>query len=194
MVSAAVVLISGIVIAIDDHELAVKPPGVTGTVLLQSARNADPRAKQFLDDVQRGEYTWLTMPGTFVEATIQWHLPRRLPSSCSVEVHVLPEAGGRLGATSTSGNVGMGDDSRLKAAFDEPGPPDSLSGVSYGVGPTSTDGTITFVVAYPDQDKVAFDPADAQAAAVVECTNHEALFNRSRDLTGPVTAFPVTTQ
>jgi hypothetical protein len=66
--------------------------------------------------------------------------------------------------------------------------------VSYGVTPNSTDGTITFVVAYPDQNKVAFDPADAHASAVVECTNHEKLFNRSRDLTGPVTTFPVTTQ
>jgi hypothetical protein len=63
VVLAAVLLISGFVIAVDDHELAVKPPGVTGTVLLQSARNTDPRAEQFLDDVHRGElhlWAWAT--------------------------------------------------------------------------------------------------------------------------------------
>jgi hypothetical protein len=85
----------------------------------------------------------------------------------------------------------MGDDMRLKEAFGEPGPATSLAGESYMVGPTDTDGTITFVVAYPDQRKV---PLDAPASAVVECGNHEKLFNRQRNVTGPVTAFPVAKQ
>lgn len=97
----------------------------------------------------------------------------------------------RLGANSTSGNVGFGDDMSLKEAFNEPGPATSLAGESYIIGPTGTDGTIIFVVAYPDQQKVPFD---APASAVVECGNHEDLLNRTRRVTGPVTAFPVAKQ
>jgi hypothetical protein len=85
----------------------------------------------------------------------------------------------------------MGDDMRLKEAFGEPGPATSLAGESYMVGPTGTDGTITFVVAYPDQRKV---PLDAPASAVVECYNHEGLFNRTRRVVGPVSTVPITTQ
>lgn len=193
---AAVVLISGFTIAVDDHELGVKPPSVTGTVTLRSARNTDPRAKQFLDDVQREDDTWTATPGTFVEATVHWHLPRRLHSStCQLAVHVLPEASGRLGtkSTGTIGDAAMGDDMRLKKAFDEPGPPTDLGGISYEILPAGTDGTITIVVAYSDEVGTAFDDATARASAVVECSNHEDLFKRTRNVVGSVTTLPVST-
>ncbi|MEY9906992.1 hypothetical protein ABIA35_003217 [Catenulispora sp. MAP12-49] len=45
----------------------------------------------------------------------------------------------------------MGDDMRLKKAFDEPSPPTDLGGISYEILPAGTDGTITVVVAYPDE-------------------------------------------
>jgi len=189
---AAVVLVSGLVI--NQRALAVRPPTVTGSVALQAARNTDPRAKQFLDDVHRGEYTWLAMPGTFVEGTIHWHLPYRLhPGACQVAVHTLPEAPGRLGtkSTGTTGNVAMGDDFVLKQAFNEPGPVNSRGAVSYQIQPTGTDGTITFVVGYPDQQKIPFNDATARALAVVECTNHDALFGQTRNIVSPVTALPV---
>lgn len=189
---AAIVLSSWF--AINERALAVKPPALTGSVTLQTARNTDPRARQFLDDVQRGEFTWLSMPGTFVEATIHWHLPRRLrPEACQVAVHTLPEAPGRLGtkSTGTTGTVAMGDDFQLKKAFTEPGPANSLGAVSYLVEPTGTDGTITFVVAYPDQQKVPFDDVAARASAVVECVNHDDLFGQTRNVVGPVATLPV---
>ena len=75
-VSAVVVGVSAFVI--DEHAVAVKPPAVTGSVTLQAVRNADPQASRFLDDVGRSEPGWLSMPGTFVEGTVRWHLPHRL--------------------------------------------------------------------------------------------------------------------
>ena len=182
-VSAVVVGVSAFVI--DEHAVAVKPPAVTGSVTLQAVRNTDPQASRFLDDVGRSEPGWLSMPGTFVEGTVRWHLPHRLdPDSCQVAVQLLPEAPMRLGAqgTGTIGTVAMGDDFVLKKAFGEPGPATSLGGRSYIVGPSGTDGTISFVVAYPDQQKVPFDGTAARASAVVECANHVA---------GPVSAMAV---
>ncbi|NUR27671.1 MAG: hypothetical protein HOV83_17815 [Catenulispora sp.] len=192
MAVAGGVLVSGF--AVNQLELSVRPPAVTGSVTLQAARNTDPRARQFLDDVQRGEYSWLSMPGTFVEGTVRWHLPHRLhPGACQLAVQTLPEAPGRLGTTSTgtTGAVAMGDDFLLKRAFQEPGPANSLGSVSYMIEPTDTDGTITFVVAYPDQQKVPFADAAARASAVVECENHASLFNQTRNITGPVATLPL---
>ncbi|MEZ0114508.1 hypothetical protein ABH920_008543 [Catenulispora sp. EB89] len=190
---AAVVVVSGFVV--DQHALAASPPAVSGSVSLQAARNTDPRAKQFLDDVKRGEYTWLSMPGTFVEATVHWHLPRRPPSdgACQLAVHVLPEAPRRLGTASTGtiNGVAMGDDVMLKRAFDEPGPADSFGGISYVILPDAAEGTITFVVAYPDQQNVAFDAGAARASAVVICDNHDSLLGRTRQVVGPVAGLPV---
>jgi len=190
---AAVVLVSGFVV--DQHALAASPPAVSGSVSLQAVRNTDPRARQFLDDVQRREYTWLSMPGTIVEGTVHWHLPQRLPASgaCQLSVHLLPEAPVRLGTASTGtvNGVAMGDDSVLKRAFQEPGPATSLGGVSYQILPNADDGTITVVVAYPDQQNAAFDGAVVRASAVVECDNHDDLLGRMRHVVGQVTSLPV---
>lgn len=190
--AAAIVGVSGF--AIDEHQVTVKPPAVSGSVTLRAVRNTDPRAKQFLDDVKRAEYRFLAMPGTFVEATIRWHPPHRLdPGKCQVAVHILPQGSMRLGAISTgsTGNVGMGDDSGLKEAFHEPGPATWLGGISYTVAPTATDGTITFLVMYPDNMPTRFDGTAARALSVVECTNHGDLSGRTRQLAGPVSTMAV---
>lgn len=194
--AAVVVVVSGVVVTlmIDNRELEAEPPQVTGTVVVQAVRNTDPRLQQFLADARRTESGWAANPGTLVEARVSWQLPRRIDTAaCQVAVALLPEAPMPLGETSTGtdGSVGMGDDSILKKAFDEPGPANQLDGRFYTIRPTATDGTITIVTAYLDEQKPPFDASAVHASAVVECDNSDFLFHKDRSVGGPVTTLPV---
>ena len=193
---AVVVAISGFTIRHDNQELAVKPSAVAGTVVLQVVRNTNPQTKQFLNDVQVGDDAWLSMPGTFVEAHVHWQLPRRLHSgACEVVVHLLPDAPMRVGAqsTGTTGSVAMSGDVVVQRALNIPGSPYARDAVSYMVDPTDTEGTITFLVAYPDYIKARFGGSPVYGSAVVECDNHDYLFGHERYVTGPVSTLAVQT-
>jgi hypothetical protein len=186
--AVAVAVGSGLVI--DQHALAASPPALTGSLALQAVRNTDPRAEQFLQDVRRGDHAWSSTPGIFVEGTIRWHLAHRIDAgACQLSVHTLQDAPYYLGtaSTGTDGGVGMGDDAVLNKALGVTAPANSRPSSSYSIGPTATDGTLTFVVAYPDDRQTRFDGFAARASAVVECANHVDLFGQTRNVAGPVT-------
>lgn len=77
----------------------------------------------------------------------------------------------------------------MDRAFGVTAQPYSRDAVRYIIGPTGTDGTLTFV-AYPDDGRTHFDGIQDRASAVVECLNRVGMFYQSRTVAGRVVDLP----